>query len=247
MVSKDGIAVTQYDLDQPMERLIELAVRKFGPVEFRKVALGDISLDVLQVKNMQQYLETLANKTRSGQSVNLPLWAKVWPSCLVLGYMLSRYPLREGSRFLELGAGCAVNSMALASRGLSVTISDNDPDALLFSRINVLKNKLEACATVTRLDFTVPDNGARYDCIVCCEVLYDEAVFEPLLAFLDSHLAEGPQSEIFLAMDEKRQARRFFTRAAERYAMARTDSSYTEKDSGENRTINLYRLKRKTA
>ncbi|MUM77047.1 methyltransferase [Pseudodesulfovibrio sp. F-1] len=239
--------MTEYDLDQPMDRLIELAVRKFGQVEFRKVTLGDIALEVLQVKDMQRYIETLANKARGGKGVSLPLWAKVWPSSLVLGYMLSRYPFTQGCRILEIGAGSAVNSLALASRGLSVTISDNDPDALLFSRINVLKNKLEKHATTSRLDFTVPDHGERYDCIVCCEVLYDEAVFEPLLAFLDGHLDFGGQAEIFLAMDEKRQARKFFTSAAEVYAMARTDSKYTEKDTGTERTVNLYRLKRKTS
>jgi len=247
VVGKEEIVVTEYDLDQPMDRLIELAVRKFGPVEFRKVVLGDIVLEVLQVKDMPRYIEALANKARAGKTVNLPLWAKVWPSCLVLGYMLSRYPFAQGCRILEIGAGSAVNSLALASRGLPVTISDNDPDALLFSRINVLKNKLDQYANISRLDFTVLDSGERYDCIVCCEVLYDEVVFEPLLTFLDGHLSKDGQAEIFLAMDEKRQARTFFARAAEGYAMSRTESRYIDKDSGEQRTVNLYRLKRKTA
>ncbi|ADU62363.1 MULTISPECIES: class I SAM-dependent methyltransferase [Pseudodesulfovibrio] len=236
-----------YDLDQPMDRLIDLAVRKFGPVEFQKVSLGGLSLEVLQVTDMQQYIETLVNRTRAGKTVSLPLWAKVWPSCLVLGYMLSRYPFPEGCRILEIGAGGAVNGMVLASRGLAVTISDIDPDALLFSRINVLKNGLEEFATITRMDFTRSDDETRFDCIVGCEVLYDEAAYEPLIGFLDRHLAVDASAEVFLALDEKRQTRKFFTQVAEHFSMARTCSKYNEKVTGEERTVNLFRLKRKTA
>lgn len=237
----------EYDLDQPMDRLIDLAVRKFGPVEFQKVSLGGLSLEVLQVRDMQQYIETLVNKTRAGKSVSLPLWAKVWPSCLVLGYMLSRYPFTDGCRILEIGAGGAVNGMVLASRGLAVTISDIDQDALLFSRINVLKNGLEEFAAVTRMDFTRNDDEVRFDCIVGCEILYDEAAYDPLIGFLNSHLAQGDSAEVFLALDEKRQTSKFFAQAAEHFSMARTCSKYKEKDTGEERAVNLFRLKRKSA
>jgi predicted nicotinamide N-methyase len=239
--------VKDYDLDQPMDRLIDLAVKKFGPVEFQKVSLGGVSLDVLQVKDMQRYIETLVNKTRAGKTVTLPLWAKVWPSCLVLGYMLSRYPFPDGTRILEIGAGGGVNGMVLAGRGLPVTITDIDPDALLFSRINVLKNGLGEHATVARMDFTCNDDPGRFDCIVGCEVLYDEAVYEPMIGFLDCHLAQAAGAEIFLALDDKRHSGKFFSMASERFSMARTCSKYNEKDTGEERTVNLFRLKRKSA
>jgi 2-polyprenyl-3-methyl-5-hydroxy-6-metoxy-1,4-benzoquinol methylase len=239
--------VKDYDLDQPMDRLIDIAVSKFGAVEFQKVTVGDVTLDVLQVKDMQRYIDTLVNKTRAGKTISLPLWAKVWPSCLILGYMLTRFPFPEGCRILEVGAGGAVNGLVLAKRGLPVTVSDIDPDALLFSRINVLKNGLGEFATVTRLDFTRDRDQTPFDCIVGCEVLYDEMTYEPMARFLDEQLAMDAAAEVFLALDEKRQARKFFTLAAEKFSMAKTSSKYNDQGSGEERTVNLFRLKRKVA
>ena len=236
-----------YDLDQPMDRLIDLAVRKFGEVEFQKVSVGDFTLDVLQVKDMQRYIDQLVNKTRSGKTVTLPLWAKIWPSCIILGYMLTRFPFAEGSRILEVGAGGALNGMVLARRGLPVIITDIDPDALLFSRINVLKNGLEEFATVRRMDFTKDRDENRFDCIVGCEVLYAEAAYEPMVCFLDEQLAEDAGAEAFLALDAKRQARKFFTLASEKFSMAKTSSKYNDQGSGEERMVNLFRLKRKMA
>jgi len=40
--------VKEYDLDQPMDVLIDIAVKKFGEVEFEKIVVGDISIEVLQ-------------------------------------------------------------------------------------------------------------------------------------------------------------------------------------------------------
>ena len=139
---------------RPMDVLIDLAVRKFGEVEFEKVVVGDVSLEVLQIKNMQQYINKLMDKTRAGKKISLPLWAKVWPSSLMLGYTLTKFPIKKGSKILEVGAGSAVNGLVLAKRGFDVTITDIDADALLFSKINALKNDLGDSVTIVRSDFT---------------------------------------------------------------------------------------------
>ena len=164
------MAVKDYDLDQPMDVLIDLAVKKFGEVEFEKVVVGDVSLEVLQIKNMQQYIDKLMDKTRAGKKISLPLWAKVWPSSLILGYTLTKFPIGKESRILEVGAGSAVNGLVLAKRGFDVTVTDIDADALLFSKINVLKNGLADSVSIVRTDFTSDSLGCCFDYIVGCEM-----------------------------------------------------------------------------
>ena len=239
------MAVKDYDLDRPMDVLIDLAVRKFGEVKFEKVVVGDVSLEVLQIKNMQQYINKLMDKTRAGKKISLPLWAKVWPSSLMLGYTLTKFPIKKGSKILEVGAGSAVNGLVLAKRGFDVTITDVDADALLFSKINALKNDLGDSVTIVRSDFTRDSLGCCFEYIVGCEVLYDEMGFELLVDFLVDHLAEGDSAEVILAIDQKRQARRFFELANDRFAMMKSSARYREEKTGDENVINLFRLKRK--
>ncbi len=239
------MAVKDYDLDRPMDVLIDLAVRKFGEVEFEKVVVGDVSLEVLQIKKMQQYINKLMDKTRAGKKISLPLWAKVWPSSLMLGYTLTKFPIKKGSKILEVGAGSAVNGLVLAKRGFDVTITDVDADALLFSKINALKNDLGDSVTIVRSDFTRDSLGCCFEYIVGCEVLYDEMGFELLVDFLVDHLAEGDSAEVILAIDQKRQARRFFELANDRFAMMKSSARYREEKTGDENVINLFRLKRK--
>lgn len=236
-----------HNLDQPIGALIDIAVREFGEVDFETITLGETSLQVLQIKQMQKYLDKLMDKTRSGKKITLPLWAKVWPSTLILGYTLTRFPFSDSCSILEVGAGCAVNGMVLANLGYNVTVTDLDPYALLFGKINALKNGLDDKIEVRKADFTVDTIGGRYDYVIGCEVLYEEDVYEPLLGFLGDHLAQTPTAEIILAMDKKRQGRKFFEKAQENYAMMKSDANYKDKETGEEEVVSLYRMKRKQA
>jgi hypothetical protein len=241
------MADTVFNLDQPIGALIDIAVREFGEVGFETVTIGDRNLEVLQVKQMQKYLDKLVDRTRGGKKISLPLWAKVWPSCLVLGYTLTRFPFAPGCSILEVGAGCAVNGMVMASLGHDVTVTDVEPYALLFSRINVLKNGLEDKVTISRADFTRDSLGKRFNYIIGCEVLYEEAVYEPLVDFLDTHLDESPSAEVLMAMDKKRQGRKFFDKAAGFFAMMKSEARYKDNETGEENVINMFRMKRKGA
>ena len=241
------MADTVFDLDQPIGALIDIAVREFGEVGFETVTIGGMNLEVLQVRQMQKYLDKLVDKSRGGKTINLPLWAKVWPSCLVLGYTLTRFPFVPGSSVLEVGAGCAVDGMVMAKLGHEVTVTDVEPFALLVSRINVLKNGLDGKVDIRKVDFTRDSLGRRFDYIIGCEVLYQEAVYEPLADFLDAHLAQSPSAEVLMAMDKKRQGRKFFDKADALFAMMKSAANYKDNETGEENIINLFRMKRKGA
>lgn len=238
------MAVKDYDLTLPMEKLIDIAVKKFGEVEFQEVAVGDVTVQVLQLKNMQQYLDKLMDKTRAGMKVALPLWAKIWPSSVVMGYSLSKFPLNEGSKVLEVGGGTAVNGLVLASRGYDVTVVDCDQDSVLFSRINALKNGLGDRVSVVCSNFKEPMDD-RYDCVVGCEMLYDERVFEVMADFIEGSLVEGDAGEVFFSLDLKKAAKPFFEKSNDHFKIMKSMSKYRDKDSGDEKEINLFRFKRK--
>lgn len=238
------MAAKDYDLDQPMDKLIDLAVKKFGEVEFQTVSVGDASFEVLQIKNMQQYIDRLMDKTRSGKTIALPLWAKIWPASLVMGHSLANFPLEEECAVLEIGGGSALTAMVLAKRGYAVTITDIDQDALLFSRINALKNDLGDNVTAISTDFK-DATGNRFGCIVGCEMLYDESQFDQLAAFIDGNLVLGEAGEVILSLDLKRAAKNFFTQCSQGFNMMKSAATFKDQDSGEDKPVNLFRFKRK--
>lgn len=238
------MAVKEYDLEQPVEKLLDIAARKFGPVEFQAVSVGDSSFDVLQIKDMQAYIDKLMDKTRSGKTINLPLWAKIWPSSLVMGFSLAKFPLKEGSRVLEIGGGASLGGLVMARRGFQVAFADKDPDALLFSRINALKNGLGDIVSCRLTTFT-EDLGDTYDCVTGCELLFDDTVFGRLAGFLDKILVEGSEGEVFLSLELKRSAQTFFTECSKGFNIMKSTATFKDQETGEDKPVNLFRFKRK--
>lgn len=234
----------EYNLDQSMDKLIDLAVSKFGEVEFQDVTVGKESMQVLQIKHMQKYIDKLMDKTRSGKKVTLPLWAKLWPASMVMGYSLSNFPLEEGTTVLEIGGGCSLSGLALARRGFDVTVTDADQDALLFARINALKNDLGDRVSVEYSEFSEPMSD-RFGCIVASEMLYDESQFDRMAAFVDGSLVEGETAEVFLSLDLKRVAKNFFESSNEKFKIMKSTSTFKDQESGEDKPVNLFRFKRK--
>lgn len=238
------MSAKDFELNQPLEALVAEAERRFGGIVYEEVSIAGVTLQIPQIKDMPRYLDRLVGKTRPGDSVELPLWAKMWPSCLMLGMFMARCPLPEGARVLEVGAGVGVSGLVAASRGLKVTVSDVEPDALLFSRIGVLKNGLEANVEVVDCDFTKAELPNRFDMIIGCEILYQDHVYEPLHAFLERHLAETPEAEIVIALDSVRKGQGFFRRAEGRYRMMKQEFPYKDEETGQERASVLYRLRR---
>ena len=102
-------------------------------------------------------------------------------------------------------------------------ISDINEDALLFARINILKNGLQDRANVRRIDLQAgvrdtPDTASeRFSVIAGSEILYLEQLHRPLITFLKCHL-ELPSSgaaapEVLLTTDHRRNADAFFALA----------------------------------
>ena len=208
-----------------LDELISLAKSRY-PVHFENVSVGDQSLQVLQIRDMEAYIESLASATRNGQELDLPFWAKIWPTSILLSHVLSSSYAVNDLDVLEIGAGVGVCGLVAALQGARVVITDYHPDALLFARINVLKNSLQNQVHLAAADFTVDSLDRRFQRIIGSEVLYREESYAPLVAFLQNHLQPG--GEILLAKSHIFKATRFYELIKETFVVQERSLGYKE-------------------
>ncbi len=179
-----------------LEQLLERIAKRFK-VGFKPLAIDGTTYEVLDVENMTQYIDKLIGTHAIKDPLkDLPLWAKVWPGSFVLEMYLRKKYACTGKTFLELGCGCGILSMLASRLGFaSLTASDVEDDALLFTRANILKNRLGDKITVSHVDVARPGVDPRFaagiDFIAASELLYLDSLHRPLLKFLSRHLASG--------------------------------------------------------
>lgn len=230
-------------LTAPLDELLDLARSRYA-VCFEPVTIGGVTLDILQIADLPALLDRLAAMPGP---VELPFWAKIWPGSMLLGHFLHHLDPGQGRTLLEIGAGVGICSLFAASRGFRAVITDIHPDALLFSRINVLQNGLADRAEVARADFSADRLDRRFDIILGSEVLYIEDLHRGLVKFLAAHLSSDPAAEAILCRDYHREADRFFRLAESTFLYADRIVGYKEKVSGqdepERKLCHIHRLR----
>lgn len=227
------------------EELIERIGEKFK-IGFEDVKIGDITLSLVQIENLDEYIEKLADNTKEGEKLELPFWAKLWPSSLLLSYILLKLPERENADLLEIGAGIGLCGLVAAKRGFKVVISDIDEDALIISRINILKNGLEDRAEIKKLDFTKDTLDKKFSYIIGSEVLYRQEHYRPLVKFFLRHLKDT-SSKVILAKDYHIKAKKFFKLAEDHFNIDQRYVGYKEvdKEGGEKHLCSIITLTKK--
>ena len=219
-------------LDAPLDELLDAARTKFQ-VEFEPVAVAGKNLEILQIANMSEYVERLAKTTRD-ESLDLPFWAKIWPASMILAHMVAALPRVDGDEMLEIGAGVGICGLAAAATGMHATITDINPDALLFTRINALHNGLGDLVRVEKVDFSADRLGRRFRYLVGAEVLYIESTHRGLVKFMNAHLKAEDGAEVVLSRDWRRKSMRFFKLAERDFLMdKRTVGCKSTEEDGE--------------
>lgn len=233
----------------PLEELLTRAELKYR-TRFETVKIGPVELSILQIANMESQLEAMLVSAGQDKEVELPFWAKIWPTSILLGYYVQRLSGAAGLHLLEIGAGLGICGLCAARQGLRVIISDNNEDALLFTQINILQNQLQDMAEVANIDFTTDTLDRRFDIILGSEVLYQEKAYQPLNAFLSRHINHLETSEVILAKNYQTKASRFFEIAQKHFAIQEKVMGYKEQSSGETserdkHLSQIYRLRPK--
>ena len=232
-------------LDAPLDELLDFAKSRYT-VRFEPVAVAGETLEILQIADLEALVDRLAREAGNGQ-ITLPYWAKIWPAAMLLSHFLPHLGPGEGRSLLELGAGVGVCGLFAARRGFDVLITDINPDALLFSRINILQNGLSDRAHVARADFAADRLGRRFDVILGAEVLYIEDLYRGLCKFLLAHIATDPAAEVVLIKDFTRRAGRFMALAEKEFHIAERVVGYKETDPAdgkpERKLCQVFRLR----
>lgn len=233
-------------LEAPLDELLDWANAAYG-VGFEPLRIDDVALEVLQIADMQAHIEHLA-AAAAGDGVELPLWSRVWPAALITSHFLRRLPPLPGRPMLEIGAGVGVCSLFAAAFGHEALITDVNPDALRFARINVLHNGLAGRAAVARANFAGDVLPRRFSRILGSEILYLEPLHAPLLTFLKAHLAAGPEAEAILSCNYLRDPKAFLDLASREFAVQTATIGCKGADCGPDRApqrhlINIHRLK----
>lgn len=99
-------------------------------------------------------------------------------------------PSREPIQALEIGAGIALTGLAALVRGLRVTFSDYDPQAIDLALFNARENHLEQNAEGLLLDWRQPIDR-QFPVIFGCDVIYERQNHRPILGLLEKMLAQN--------------------------------------------------------
>lgn len=232
-------------LDAPLDELLDFARSRYD-VRFEPVAVAGESLEILQIADIEALIDRLVQTAGQGP-IELPYWAKIWPAAMLLAHFLPHLGPGEGRELLELGAGVGVCGLFAARRGFRVCITDIHPDALLFSKINILQNGLADRADVARADFSADRLGRRFDVVLGAEVLYLQDLYRGLTKFLVAHLSLDPAAEAVLVKDYSRQAGRFMALAEKEFHIAERVVGYKESNPAdgepERKLCQIFRLR----
>jgi len=231
-------------LSAPLDELLDVAKSRYD-VRFKPVSIGGDTLEILEIADLEALIDRLIQRAGNGP-IELPYWAKIWPAVMLLGHFLTHLDPGNGRSLIDLGTGLGIGGLFAAKRGFKVLLTDINPDALLFSQINILHNDLADRVAVARVDFTADRLGRRFDVILGAEVLYIEETYRGLLKFLMAHLATNADAEIILAKDYTRKAVRFLGMADKEFQIAERVVGYKETSphdgAPERKLCQIYRL-----
>jgi predicted nicotinamide N-methyase len=158
------------------------------------IAVAGRRFAITVVRDTNALLESI-HAEEFARDERLPYWAELWTSSLELARWSLKGGVGRGMRVLELGCGLGLVGIAAARAGGHVTMTDYEPDALAFARLNAADNLPQPShgdgIRVAMLDWRDLYRGEQYGLVLGSDIVYDRSVFEPLLRCLQECLAPG--------------------------------------------------------
>ena len=222
--------------DEKTDNLLDALDRQYN-TRTTEIAVAGKRLKFLQANEIEGALDGVCLGEEGAHE--FPFWLKIWEASVVLANFLSSVPADDDKKWLEIGAGMGVAGIFAAAFGHTVTITDYSEDAMKFARANAALNGLENI-TFALMNWNRPSISTRYDYIIGSEVVYKEALFEPLARVFKTLLLPG--GTIFLAGDVTRKSpAKFFDMLSPDFEIA--ESSHALRTRDEAYMIGLYRLR----
>lgn len=148
---------------------LEQALRERFAVREESFVVGERTFNVM----LPQSAVDLLDEEAFEKDERMPYWADLWPSAKALGRWALTQTSLEG-KWLELGCGVGLPSLAVKSHGGSIIATDYNSDALQFVRANALRNGV-GDLELALLDWRDrnPTIG-RFDAVIAADVLYEQ-------------------------------------------------------------------------
>ena len=139
----------------------------------------------------------------------MPYWGYLWPTSLEMAAAVLDHDWPAGTPALEIGAGIGLTGLAGLARGLSVTFSDYDVQAVDLALHNARQNGWSRARGLV-LDWRSP-SAEQFPVIFGCDVIYERQNHAPILALLGKMLA--PAGQCWIADPGRHQADAFLADA----------------------------------
>ena len=172
----------------------------------------------------------------------LPYWADIWPSARVLADRVAVMPVNE-RRFLELGCGSGLVSVAAAMAGFDVTATDYYDEALRFTALNVLVNTGVLIETRSADWRRFPHDMGRFGLVVASDVLYEREHAVLIASVLDRTLTG--RATALIADPGRLAAPEFVQQSIERGMPAAILERIPFEEGEIRQTIDLYEVRRR--
>ena len=172
----------------------------------------------------------------------LPYWADLWPSARVLAERVATMPV-DGRRFLELGCGAGLVSVAAAMAGFDVTATDYYDEALRFTALNVLVNTGALIDTRIGDWRRFPHDIGRFELVVASDVLYEQPHAALIAGVVDRTLTA--RGSAIIADPGRIAAPQFVDECKERGMPAAILDRITFEEGNIRQTIDLYEVRRR--
>jgi predicted nicotinamide N-methyase len=160
--------------------------------ELQFVRIADPERVLQQVADEEDRRERLTGRRSSDDELHLPYWAEFWDSGAGIAQHLAanrqRMPMQHAS-VLDLGCGMGFAGAFAARLGARVLLADLEPAALLFARLNSLRDA--ARVRTRRLNWQIDRLDERFDLILGADILYETRQWEFLEPFWQAHLNGG--------------------------------------------------------
>jgi len=176
----------------------------------------------------------------------IPYWADLWPAARMLAKAVGREPWDTHAgggqlHALEIACGLGLPGIAALARGLRVTFSDIDELALEYAAGNARRNGFTDFDTVA-IDLRSPPAGLQFGVILGADLLYDEKLVGPVVAFLSAALTPGG---VALLADPDRVAAKSFAHECRVVGLAVEKAFARAGEPGGERTKGtIYRVRR---
>ncbi len=158
-----------------------------------RLDLAGQTIEIYSVANSYDLLDNISDEEFL-KDEQMPYWAEVWPSSIVLSRFILESPDIKNASCIELGAGVGMVSVAAALAGGHVLCTDISQEALDFIELNALSNGVDL--DIARLDWRHISIKEKFDYVFAADVLYERRNHLPILHALAQLLKPGGKAII---------------------------------------------------